>query len=237
MNKGIKTGLALVLAIVSVVLVYLTYKSISGPVEFDKEQAKRERVLQAKLKKIVSFQKAYEERYGHFGSREDLMMFLMQDSVFSIKSEGEYTSEMREDGKSEDLLAYKGNKLYKHGKGMPVAEIIAKGFLVRDTTWSPASILLENESVEEAFTVPAFGKTTASLISVDTASIQQIVGLDTVQSSVFSAQVPCEVYLADLEENRLRDKISLLKERRDGKGYPGLKIGSLKEIKETGNWE
>ncbi len=237
MDKGIKTVVGLLLAVVAGVLIFLTYKSVSGPLEFDKTQAKRERVLQAKLKKIVEFQKAYEERYGRFGTREELKNFLANDSVFSIHSEGEYTSEMREKGKKEADLAYQGNKLYAKGTGLSIQEIIEKGLLVRDTTWSPATTLLGDADIEEVFAVPAFGETSGSLIEVDTASLEQIIGTDTVQRSVFSAQVPCEVYLADLEENRLKDKISLLKERRDGKGYPGLMIGSLKEIKTTGNWE
>ncbi len=237
MDKGIKSVVALLLALVSVVLIYLTYKGVSGPLEFDKTQAKRERVLQAKLKSVVAYQKAYEERYGRFATLEELKMFLAQDSVFSIKSEGEYTSEMRDKKQSESELAYKGNRLYAKGTGLSVEEIIAKGLLVRDTTWRPASTLLEGMSVEEVFVVPAFGDTKASLILIDTASIEQIMGNDTVQRSVFEAKVPCEVYLADQEENLLKDQISLLKERRKGKGYPGLKIGSLEEIKETGNWE
>ncbi len=237
MNKGMRSVVALLLAIVVGTLIYLTYKGISGPLEFDKTQTKREHVLQAKLKKVVEYQKAYEERYGHFATLGDLKNFLAQDSVYSIKSEGEYTSDMREKGQSENELAYKGNKLYAKGKGLSVEEIIAKGLLVRDTTWRPASTLLGETKLDEVFTVPAFGKTTASQILIDTAYIEQIMGTDTVQRSVFEAKVPCSAYLADQDENLLKDEISLLKERRKGKGYAGLKIGSLEEIKETGNWE
>ncbi len=296
MDKVLKPVLATLLAIVSVGLIYLTYRGIAGREEFKNIVEKREVKLKAQLKKVLQIQQAYEERYGNFATIEDLKTFLASDSIFSVKAEGEYTSEMRDEGKTEDELAYQGNKLFKKGQALFLKklagesttsrrsryrrvsseekladkvyqeilkmreenliskdndeeakakaeellmnEVLASKLLIRDTTWKPAISLLEgNTNVEEVFTVPVFGGTKASLITIDTAYIEQIIGLDTVQRSVFSAQIPCESYLSDQDEILLKDKISLLKERLDGKGFPGLKIGSLTEIKATGNWE
>ncbi len=295
MNNGIKNVIGILLLIAVGVLGFLTYKSIAGPVEFDKTQKEREAVLQKKLKDIVKFQKAYEERYKRFGTAEELKVFLAQDSIFSVHSEGEYTSEMRDKGKTEAELAKAGNDLYvaskflflkklagentevktrrgrhkvsseeklaadvfaqvealksegkltdekaiqKKGFDLLIAGVIKENLLVRDTTWTAANTLLaEGVTIDQAFEVPAFGKTTASMIEIDTATIPQYVGTDTIRRPVFSAQVPCVVYLKDLDKNRLKDKVELLEKRLDGKGYAGLKIGSLTEIKTTGNWE
>lgn len=74
-------------------------------------------------------------------------------------------------------------------------------------------------------------------IEIETATIQQEVGNDTINISVFQAQVPMEVYLAGMDKHILSTKISDAKARNNGAGYPGLRIGSLKEVKTTGNWE
>ncbi|MDO4706996.1 MAG: hypothetical protein Q4A61_01060 [Porphyromonadaceae bacterium] len=213
MDKVIKV---LVLAAV-VALGYLSYQSIATPVKFDKEQIKREEVLQKQLKKIANYQDAYEDIYHRFASAEELIAFLEGGKLYYVKAEGEYTEAMREQGLTE-------------------AQAAQKGLIVRDTVWVSAkdSLVKDGTEIAALYNNPFGDK---KPIEVRTGTIDQIVGLDTIPQPVFEACIPFESYLADLPSARMKDKIQIAKEKAMGKGYPGLRIGSLTEMKMTGNWE
>lgn len=208
-----------VVAVVAGVLAYLTYDSVATPVQFDKEQTKRELVLQKQLKKIAEAQDAFEDRYERFATREQLIEFLKNDFVYSVKSEGVYTDAMREKGLSEQ-------------------EAARQGLIVRDTTWLPAGIELglgtEQDSkadiearVDALFAILSTGKQ----ITIDTATIKP----NGYPEPVFRASIPFEEYLGDLDAKRLQQKKDELSKKANS--YPGLAVGSLTERKLTGNWE
>lgn len=213
MDKVIKL---LVLAAV-VAMGYLCYQSIATPVQFDKDQIQREEVLQRQLKKIANYQDAFEDIYRRFATAQELQAFLESGKLFYVKAEGEYTEAMREQGLTE-------------------AQAAQKGLIVRDTVWVSAkdSLLKDGTDIAALYNNP-FGD--HKPIEVRTGMIDQIVGLDTIPQPVFEACIPYESYLSDLDPARLKDKIQVAKEKAMGKGYPGLRIGSLTEMKMTGNWE
>ncbi len=87
---------------------------------------------------------------------------------------------------------------------------------------------------EEFLQVPGFPE---SIIEIDTASVAQEIGEDVVMVPVFRTAVPLSVYLADQDHKLLNTAIKDAEARYQGTGYPGLALGSLKEVKNTGNWE
>lgn len=210
MDKVIKL---LVLA-VALVLAYLTVQSVLSPVQFDKTQLERELVLQRQLKKIAAYQEAYEYVHHKFATEEELVSFLNNGKVYYVTAEGDYTEAMREAGLSERAAA-------------------AKGLIKRDTTWIAAkdSLLKDGTDVATLFNVAG----TPNRIKVEVAEIQQVIGQDTVPISVFQASVRFEDYLSDLDAGRLKEKKEKAEERKNG--FAGLRVGSLTEVKKTGNWE
>lgn len=213
MDKVIKL---LVLAAV-VALAYVSVQSVYTPVQFDKVQTQRELVLQKQLKKIANYQDAFEDIYHRFATAEELQAFLESGKLFYVRAEGEYTEAMREQGLTEGQAAQ-------------------KGLIVRDTIWVSAkdSLIKDGSEVSALYSNPFGNK---QPIEVKVGTIDQIVGLDTIQQPVFEASIPYTSYLADQDQGRMKDKIQVAKEKAMGKGYPGLRIGSLTEVKMTGNWE
>lgn len=213
MDKVIKV---LVFAAV-VALAYLSYESVATPVKFDKLQTQRELVLQKQLKKIAGYQDAFEDVYHRFATAEELQAFLESGKLYYVKAEGEYTEAMREQGLTESQAAQ-------------------KGLIVRDTIWVSAkdSLIKDGSDIAALYNNPFGDK---APISVKNGTIDQIVGLDTIQQPVFEASIPYTSYLADQDKGRLKDKIQVAQEKAMGKGFAGLRIGSLTEVKMTGNWE
>ena len=205
------------IALAVIVMGYLCVMSIVTPENFKKEQAQREAVIEKRLKDIATYEIAYKENFGKFATADELVEFLTNGKIFYINAEGDYTDEMRE-------------------KGITEKQAAAQGLIKRDTTYMSArdSLLKNGEDPRELIMVPGFPDHRSE---IETATIQQEVGNDTINMSVFQAQVPMEVYLAGMDKHILSTKISDAKARNNGAGYPGLRIGSLKEVKTTGNWE
>ncbi len=210
MNK-VFTGLVVV---VLLALGYVTVKSVYDPVVFDREQEAREAILQKQLKKIATYQDAFGERYGRYATAEELVAFLESGKLFYVKAEGEVTEAMREQGLTE-------------------AQAVAKGLIRRDTVWVSAkdSLIKDGTDITTLFNI----LNTGNKITIDTAYLQQEIGKDTVNVSVMQAVIPFEAYLSDLDKERLEQKKREVAAK--AKAYAGLKIGSLEEVKLTGNWE
>ncbi len=208
-----KTLIKLLVAAAVLVLAYLSVMSIYTPVQFDKIQDKREAVLQAKLKAVADYESAYESVKGRYATAEELIDFLQNGKLYYVTSEGEYTDEMR-------------------AKGMTEAAAARAGLLRRDTTWIPAKdSLLKGIEVESVLQV----LNTSNKINIEVGHIDQEIGNDTIKQSVFQATIPFTDYLNDLDHTRLKTKISEALTKVNG--FPGLRIGSLEEVKITGNWE
>lgn len=210
MNKVI-TGLV---ALAVLALGYVTIKSVLNPVQFDAKQAEREAILQKQLKKIASYEEAYQSIHGRFATAEELADFLANGRLFYIRAEGEVTEAMREQGLTE-------------------AEAARRGMIKRDTVWVSAkdSLLKDGTDATKLFDVLATG----NKIKIDTAYIQQEIGKDTVNISTVQATIPFEFYLSDLDAQRLEQKKDALKKKVNS--FPGLRLGSLTEVRLTGNWE
>lgn len=214
-----KTVFKVLIGIAAIIMLYLCIRSIGAPLQFDKKQQQREELIAKKLKDIASYEVAYKTVKGTFADADQLIDFLENGKIYYVNAEGDYTDEMRDKGLTEQQAAAQG--LIKRDTVL----VNAKDSLLKDSPYKEVADLLK---------VPGFeGK----LIEIRTDKVEQYAGNDTINISVFEACVPMEVYLSDLDAKLRAQKIEAAEKMNSGKGYPGMKIGSLEELKLTGNWE
>ena len=207
-----KVTLKILLAAAVLLLVYMCYRSIMTPIEFNKEKDLRESAVKARLIDIRKAQIEYKNVYKtHAGSFADLIKFLKDDKLPFLIKEGVLTDEQLE-------------------KGMTEKEAVKKGLIKRDTVWVNAKDTLFGVSynADDLKMVPG----TNIQFDMDTATLTSGSGYTI---KVFEAGVKYDDYLGDLDRQlvvNLKDKAEKL-----GK-YPGLRVGSLTEINNNaGNWE
>ena len=207
-----KVTLKILLAAAVLLLVYMCYRSIMTPIEFNKEKDARESAIKARLIAIRKAQIEYKNVYKtHAGSFNDLVKFLKDDKLPFLIKEGVLTDEQLE-------------------KGMTEKEAVKKGLIRRDTIWVVAKDTLfgKNYNVDDLANVPG----TSVKFSMDTATLTSGSGYTV---KVFEAGVKYDDYLGDLDKQlvvNLKDKAEKLEK------YPGLRVGSLTEINNNaGNWE
>ncbi|MBC8620588.1 hypothetical protein H8788_22910 [Parabacteroides faecis] len=207
-----KVTLKILLAAAVLLLVYMCYRSIMTPIEFNEQKDARENAIKARLIDIRKAQIEYKNVYKtHAGSFNDLVKFLKDDKLPFLIKEGVLTDEQLE-------------------KGMTEKEAVKKGLIRRDTIWVVAKDTLFGKSynVDDLANVPG----TSVKFSMDTATLTSGSGYTV---KVFEAGVKYDDYLGDLDKQlvvNLKDKAEKLEK------YPGLRVGSLTEINNNaGNWE
>ena len=207
-----KVTLKILLAAAVILLVYMCYRSIMTPIEFNKEKDVRESAIKTRLIDIRKAQIEYKNVYKtHAGSFTDLVKFLKEDKLPFLIKEGVLTDEQLE-------------------KGMTEKEAVKKGLIRRDTIWVVAkdTVFGANYNVDDLANVPG----TSVKFSMDTATLTSGSGYTV---KVFEAGVKYDDYLGDLDKQlvtNLKDKADKLEK------FPGLRVGSLTEINNNaGNWE
>ena len=207
-----KVTLKILLAAAVLLLVYMCYRSIMTPIEFNEQKDARENAIKARLIDIRKARIEYKNVYKtHAGSFNDLVKFLKDDKLPFLIKEGVLTDEQLE-------------------KGMTEKEAVKKGLIRRDTIWVVAKDTLfgKNYNVDDLANVPG----TSVKFSMDTATLTSGSGYTV---KVFEAGVKYDDYLGDLDKQlvvNLKDKAEKLEK------YPGLRVGSLTEINNNaGNWE
>ena len=209
-----KIVLNILLVGVILFLTFMCFRSIMGPVEFEKEKKSRELAIQERLIDIRKAQIEYKNMYGfHAGSFADLIKFLNEDRLPFISREGSLTDEQ---------LA----------KGMTEQQAIKEGLIRRDTTW----ILAKDTLFDHGYNVAALEIVPVEGINakftMDTATIASSSGYTV---KVFESGVLFDTYLGDLDRQELinlKDKMSKM-----GR-FLGIRVGSVTEINNNaGNWE
>ena len=197
-----------------VFLTFMCFRSIRGPMEFEKEQKYREEAIKTRLMDIRKAQIEYKNMYGfHAGSFEDLIKFLNEDRLPFVSREGSLTDEQ---------LA----------KRMTEQDAIKLGLIRRDTTWVLAKDTLFGSGFDVAALefVPVEGVN--AKFTMDTATIASASGYTV---KVFESGVLYNTYLGDLDRQELinlKDRMSKMKR------FLGLRVGSVSEINNNaGNWE
>ena len=211
-----KKVILLVVALAVVALAYVTVQSVLAPVSFDKKQTEIELVLQKQLKKIATYEDAYKSVYDKYANKEELINFLNNGRIFYIRAEGDYTSDMRDKGLSEEDAA-------------------RQGLIRRDTVWVSATDSLRKDGTDlsKLFIIP---NNPDSSIHVVASTIEQEVGDTKINVPVFQASASYRSYLLPLgNERRIREKEDAANAKTNA--FAGLRVGSLTEVKTNGNWE
>ena len=207
-----KVTLKILLAVAVVLLAYMCYRSIMGPIEFKDERDRRENLIKARLIDIRKAQIEYKNIHKvHAANFDELSKFLKDEKLPFLIKEGVLTDEQLE-------------------KGMTEKEAVKKGLIRRDTVWVTAvdTLFGKGYNVDDLRNVPGANVQ----FTMDTATLTSGSGYTV---KVFQCGVLYDGYLGDLNKQEvynLKDKASKM-----GK-YAGLRVGSVEEINNNaGNWE
>ena len=207
-----KVTLKILLAVAVVLLAYMCYRSIMGPIEFKDERDRRENLIKARLIDIRKAQIEYKNiPKVHAANFDELSKFLKDEKLPFLIKEGVLTDEQLE-------------------KGMTEKEAVKKGLIRRDTVWVTAvdTLFGKGYNVDDLRNVPGANVQ----FTMDTATLTSGSGYTV---KVFQCGVLYDDYLGDLNKQEvynLKDKASKM-----GK-YAGLRVGSVEEINNNaGNWE
>ena len=207
-----KVTLKILLAVAVVLLAYMCYRSIMGPIEFKDERDRRENLIKARLIDIRKAQIEYKNIHKvHAANFDELSKFLKDEKLPFLIKEGVLTDEQLE-------------------KGMTEKEAVKKGLIRRDTIWVTAvdTLFGKGYNVDDLRNVPGANVQ----FTMDTATLTSGSGYTV---KVFQCGDLYDDYLGDLNKQEvynLKDKASKM-----GK-YAGLRVGSVEEINNNaGNWE
>ena len=207
-----KVTLKILLAVAVVLLAYMCYRSIMGPIEFKDEKDRRENLIKARLIDIRKAQIEYKNIHKvHAANFDELSKFLKDEKLPFLIKEGVLTDEQLE-------------------KGMTEKEAVKKGLIRRDTIWVTAvdTLFGKGYNVDDLRNVPG----TNVQFTMDTATLTSGSGYTV---KVFQCGVQYDDYLGDLDKQlvyNLKDKAEKMNK------YPGLRVGSVEEINNNaGNWE
>ena len=207
-----KVTLKILLAVAVVLLAYMCYRSIMGPIEFKDEKDRRENLIKARLIDIRKAQIEYKNIHKvHAANFDELSKFLKDEKLPFLIKEGVLTDEQL-------------------GKGMTEKEAVKKGLIRRDTIWVTAvdTLFGKGYNVDDLRNVPGANVQ----FTMDTATLTSGSGYTV---KVFQCGVQYDDYLGDLDKQlvyNLKDKAEKMNK------YPGLRVGSVEEINNNaGNWE
>ena len=207
-----KVTLKILLAVAVVLLAYMCYRSVMGPIEFDKTREQRENLIKARLIDIRKAQIEYKNIHKvHAAKFDELSKFLKDEKLPFLIKEGVLTDEQLE-------------------KGMTEQEAVKKGLIRRDTVWVTAvdTLFGSGYNVDDMRNVPGANVQ----FSMDTATLTSGSGYTV---KVFQCGVLYDDYLGDLDKQlvyNLKDKAEKMNK------YQGLRVGSIEEINNNaGNWE
>ena len=207
-----KVTLKILLAVAVVLLAYMCYRSVMGPIEFDKTREQRENLIKARLIDIRKAQIEYKNIHKvHAANFDELSKFLKDEKLPFLIKEGVLTDEQLE-------------------KGMTEQEAVKKGLIRRDTVWVTAvdTLFGSGYNVDDMRNVPGANVQ----FSMDTATLTSGSGYTV---KVFQCGVLYDDYLGDLDKQLVYN----LKEKAEKMNkYQGLRVGSIEEINNNaGNWE
>jgi hypothetical protein len=210
--QTMKVTFKILLVAAVVVLIYMCYRSIMAPIEFEQERGAREKAIIARLIDIRKAQIEYKNKYKvHAATFEELSRFLKEEKIPFLRKEGVLTDEQLE-------------------KGLTEKEAVKQGLIKRDTFW----VIAKDTLFGPAFNVDSlkFVPGTTQPFFMDTASLVSGSGYTI---KVFEASVTYDTYLGDLD----KQEVANLKDvATKSNKFAGLKVGSLEEINNNaGNWE
>lgn len=229
--NNMKLAFRTLLVIAVCAMCYLCVTSITVPIEFEQEQAKREQQIIKKLVDIRKVQIEYQKINNHFCPNADtLVQFILEGQLPVILKEGVLSDEQLKNG----LTEKKAIAIIKRGNQK---EIIANGLenFRRDTTYVSVyeSILANDYTKEQIADLVVIPHSNGTKFQFDTITyVNANTGLPT---PLFQVSAHYDTYLFDLNRQQL---INLKDKQTKMNRFNGLKVGSVEEPNNnSGNWE
>ncbi|MGV8962241.1 MAG: hypothetical protein ACOH2V_02535 [Candidatus Saccharimonadaceae bacterium] len=219
-------------------LVFLCWKSIQGPIDFNAQREIRDKAVIRRLIDIRTAQVAFREINGEYtASFDSLIDFVKNGKVAFVQKFGDLTESQMEQGMTEanalniikggNEAAIKKAGLWDNEKNRPQ--------LLRDSIYVG---VVENRfqnrrnfAADSLRFVP-YGEGAQFVMATDTLTTSSGFSIN-----VFEAQTPYTSYLGDLDKNELN---LLMENVRNlpGDKFVGLRVGSIKTANNNaGNWE
>lgn len=227
-----KTVFNVVLGLCALVLIYICYASIMGPINFEKGKKVREKAVIARLMDIRKAQQEYRNlnHQQYTASFDTLIDFVKNQKMPFIFKQGELNDKQLEDGLTEKKAINIINKAKKTGKYDEVKKLGLENFK-RDTMWVAVldTVFPKGFNADSLKFVP-YG---------NGAQYEMAIRNDTAKSGapfcLLEVKTPYEVYLNGLDKQEIYNMKDL--QEKLGK-YSGLMIGSLETANNNaGNWE
>lgn len=227
-----KTVLNIVLAAIALLLVYICYESVQGPVRFENEKNIRDKAVQARLLDIRKAQAEYSNTHDrqYTDNFDSLIYFVKNQKLPLVFKKGVLSDAQLENGLTEAKAMAIINKAKKTGKYDEVKKNGLENFS-RDTTWVAVidTIFPKGFNADSLRYVP-FGN--GVQFQMDT--LTQI-ARSGAPICLLEVKTPYEAYLGDLDKQEI---INLKDQQAQLNKYCGLKIGDLETANNNaGNWE
>ena len=227
-----KTVFNVILGLCALVLIYICYTSIMGPINFEKAKKHRDAAVIARLIDIRKAQLEYRTLHDqqYTASFDSLIDFVKNQKLPFIFKQGELNDKQLEDGLTEKKAINIINKAKKTGNYADVKKWGLENFK-RDTMWV---------AVMDTIYPKGFNADSMKYIPYGNGAIFEMnVKNDTAKSGapvyLFEVKAPYETYLGGLD----RQEIINLKDLNEKLGrYSGLMVGSIDNPNNgAGNWE
>ena len=234
-----KVVMRTLLALAIVLLAWVSWKSIQGPIDFNAEVDKRDRAVIQRLVDIRTAQVALRSQTGTYtASFDTLVQFVRDGKIATLVRSGDLSESQLVSGMTEVKameIINSGNEkairdagLWDETKNAPQ--------LVRDSIFSPAiEVLYPNRT--------NFSADSLQYVPFAQTGVRFEMGIDSLITAsgypiqVFEAKTPFTSYLGDLDSKLLGQKIQEVLDR-PGDRYPGMQVGSLEVANNNaGNWE
>lgn len=233
-----KVVMRVLLALAVVLLAYICWKSIQGPIDFKAEVARRDKAVIQRLIDIRTAQVALRAQTGAYtASFDTLTNFVKEGKIATLIKSGDLTEAQLEAGMTEEnamKIIRTGNEAAIKAAGLWNEEKNAPQ-LVRDSIFSPTvEVLYPNRprfSIDSLRYVP-FGNGAEFEMGVDS-----LITPSGYPIQVIEAKAHFRTYLGNLDKKLLDQKIQEVLDR-PGNKYPGMQMGSLEVANNNaGNWE
>ena len=227
-----KTVFNIALGLCSVVLVYICYASIMGPINFEKEKSIRDKAVIARLMDLRKAQAEYRNMNNqqYTANFDTLIEFVKNQKLPFVFKEGELTDDQLEAGMTEKKAMRMINKAKKTGNWNEVKKAGLDNFK-RDTMWVAVldTIFPKGFNADSMRYIPfGNGKQFEMAIRNDTAK-------SGAPFCLLEVKAPYETYLNGLDKQEIAN-LKDLQEKMNK--YSGLKIGDLETANNNaGNWE
>lgn len=202
------------LIVAAVVLAWMSYDSITTPIEFNKIRFERELQVVSRLVDIRTAETEYRNLNGDYtASLDTLINWIKTTDAKIVLKEGVLTDKQLEEGMTEK-------------------EAVKLGLIKRDTTYVPMveSLYGKGYPVDSLRYIPFSNGQQFEL-----AKAEVVTGSAGIKVKVMCAKAPYTSYLSDLDKQEL---INLIETTEKLEKYPGLKFGDVEEANNNaGNWE